>query len=470
MWTFSAQFVLLLIQIATISTLARILTPEDYGLVGLLSAVIAVLGLFREMGLAMAIVQRPNVEQGELTRIFWVTLLLGLSLLLLTALCGLGAAWAFDEPRLRSIAPWFGLCFLLNSLESVPGALLRRNLRFKTLSIRNVIGGLLGFLVALAVAMAGYGYKALVVQAVAVAALQLLFTWSAVRWKPTGPLAPWKAIRPYLGFGAAFTGSNIASYLTQNIDSLLIGKIFGYQELGYYSRAKSLMIQPMNQFMAPISTVLLPVFCRMQNDQGKFRKAIATLSLPFLILPSALATWMLVGSEELVGILLGSKWDSTVPIFRGLSASIMYIPFGGMLYLILVSSGRTRLLLHWTWTGALVIIGGYSVGAYFGSFWVAVSFSATGIVLRVPLALYFCGKTGLIDRRQLALTYLVALSIFAALTAVGFYARIIACGLTSNPFFILAIIALPAGAFLAFAFALHPLGRQSFSAIKQAIA
>jgi O-antigen/teichoic acid export membrane protein len=460
-WTVGAQIAHFVLQIASLSVLARLLTPEDFGLIGMLAAVIAVLGLFREMGLSTAIVQRSSIVYGELSRLFWLSVYLGISLGILTALAGFGAAWLMDEPRLIPIAPWFGACFLLGSLETVPGGLLRRHLKFRSIAVRDVSVRLIGFIAAVVAAIAGLGYWALVIQSVISAILQLILTWNAAEWWPKERASSWGAIRPYIGFGAAFTGSNLASYFTQNLDSLLIGKMLGAGPLGFYSRARMLMIQPVNQFMGPIGTVLLPILCKIKDDIPKTRKTIALLAIPFLTLPSIMAAWLMAGAPEVVRIFLGPDWGATTEILRWLACSIIYLPFGSLLYLVLVSSGRTNLLIHWTWTGALTAIAGYIIGVKFGVVWVAVAFSLTGIAFRVPIALYFCNKTGLINLQRLAASYIVALVIAGCLFGTLYYARIQLLAWTSNDCLVLLGLAVPCAVFLAIALALHPVAKTS---------
>lgn len=458
-WTVGAQGGHFVIQIASISVLARLLAPEDFGLIGMLAAVISLLGLFREMGLSTAIVQRSSIASGELTRIFWLSVYLGIVLFILTAASGFGAAWLMEEPRLIAIAPWFGACFLLGSLETVPAGILRRNLRFRSIAVRDVTVRLIGLFAAVTAALAGFGYWSLVVQAVASALLQLVFTWTAAAWWPREPGSPWKTMRPYAGFGAAFTGSNLASYLTQNLDSLLIGKIWGAVPLGYYSRARMLMIQPVNQFVGPVATVLLPVFCRIKDDSTKMRKTIAALSIPFLVLPCLLTPWLIVGAPEVVRILLGLEWEGTTNILRWLAGSIIYLPIGTLLYLVLVSSGRTTLLMHWTWTGALAVTVGYIIGVRFGVVWVAAAFTLTGILVRVPIAVFVCNKTGLIDAKRLMASYGCVLVSGIGLCVLLNFCRNMLKSADCGDLTTLAVLSLPAAIILLLAIGTHPLRR-----------
>jgi PST family polysaccharide transporter len=380
---------------------------------------------------------------------------------------GFALSKMMNDPRITWIAPWFGLSFALASFETVPQSLLRRRMMFRQIAAREVASALLGTSSSILAAYLGAGYWALLVGMVITAFTDAITSWIAARWTPSTASAPWRDVLSFLRFGGAFTGSNLAAYFSQNLDSLLIGRIWGYEQLGYYTRARALMIQPMNQFMTPIGTVLLPIFCRIQSDKARFQKIISDLSLPFLFLPSILATWMMVGAPEIVYILLGNDWASNTAIFIWLAASVIYMPFGSLLYLILVASGQSKLLLHWTWTGGLVIIGGYAISVYYGTFWVAASFTLTGLFIRVPIALQFCHKTGLIATKRIAVTYVSVLGFACCLYFLLSLSKHLLVSWTTNPFMILAGTSIPAMLLLTVALVAHPLGKSLYITLKQ---
>jgi PST family polysaccharide transporter len=458
-WTLSSQCLRFVCQIGSIIILARILTPQDFGLVGILMSALAIVGLFRHIGLSAAIVQAETVTESQLRRLFEITLILGFLLFVIASLFGLVISIVMNDPRIAWIAPCFGVCFAFASSETIPQSLLRRRMMFRQIAAREMASAVLGTSTSITTAYFGAGYWALVYGMMVTAFTDAISSWIAARWKPSSTPAPWRDVLSFLRFGGAFTGSNLAAYFSQNLDSLLIGRIWGYEHLGYYSRARALMIQPMNQFMEPIATVLLPLFCRIQTDRTRFKTIIASLALPFLFLPAMLSTWMIIGAPEIVHILLGDAWQNTTVIFRWLAASVIYMPFGSLLYLILVASGRSKLLLHWTWTSSLVVMSGYALSVYHGTLWVAISFTLTGLLIRIPVALHFCHKSGLIATRRLAATYIFALAFAGLLLLFLYYSKLFLNKFTTNPFMVLGGTAFPIAFLLLVVITIHPSGK-----------
>jgi O-antigen/teichoic acid export membrane protein len=466
-WSLSSQGLRLVCQIGSIIILARLLTPQEFGLVGILMSTLGVVGLFRHIGLSTAIIQAETVTEPQLRRLLEITLILGFILLIVTCIVGLALARIMNDPRIIWIAPWYGLTFALSSFEAVPQSLLRRRMMFRQIALREVASTLLGTTSSILAAYLGAGYWSLIVGMLITAFTDAITSWITARWKPSSVSAPWRDVLSFLRFGGAFTGSSLAAYFSQNLDSLLIGRILGYEQLGYYSRARSLMIQPMNQFLGPITTILLPIFCRVQTEEARFRKIIVTLSVPFLTLPCILATWIMVGASEIVTILLGTKWLSVTPILIWLAASIIYLPFGALLHLVLLASGKGRLLIHWAWSSALIVICGYAATVSYGTTWVAASFTLTGIILRIPLALYISGRTGLMDTWGLARLYLGSLAFAGLLLALLYSSKRIAVSWSSNEFVILATISVTAGVLTGLALLIHPVGRSVLSKMRK---
>lgn len=404
-WTIGGQIVVVALGILSILVLARLLEPEDFGLIGLLGSVIAVLGLFREIGLTTAIVQKANIRESELTRILMLTVVLGFVVGGLATAAGYGVSYFVDEPRIKEIAPWFGLCFLLNSLETVPLGLMRRALKFRQLVVRDIISKAAGIGICILAAWAEWGYWALVVQALTMASINLGLTWSAAKWRPIAAAAPWREIVSYLKFGASFTSSNVAAYLTQNFDSLLIGKYSGLTALGYYGRARTLMLTPLSQAMGPLGTVLIPVMSRVKDEPARMRVWVDKLSRAFLYFSAPVAAILMAGSSEIIEIFLGDKWMEVVPIFWWLSISVASSPLGSLFYWVLVTSGRGELLFYWTIAGAVITCLAVALAISWGVVAVAASIGLTSLIARSFIAIYFASQTGFFNLRSMVSRY-----------------------------------------------------------------
>lgn len=396
-WTFGAQAFIIVVQLASITILARLLSPSDFGLIGMLAVVTGFLGLFGDCGLITAIVQRPNVNQEDLSRIFRLTAILGLILCILTIIAGFFTSILVKEPRINLIAPWMGLCYFLTALESVPLGILRRNLQFRGIAIRDLSVRTLSFSAALLSALAGHGYWALVIQSVSASSISLVFTMIAAKYLPTAKPSSWHAVKSYLRFGAEFTVSNGASYLTHNLDSFLVGKYWGIETLGIYSRSRALMVAPMNQIMGPVGSVLMPIFCKISNNNEQTLRWLDRICFISLMTAAPLAAFVIVGAEELVQIFLGVGWDSAIPIFKWLAITIFITPFGTFLYIALIASGKTRLLIQWTWLEAIIACSVVAISAPHGAVATAAAYGLSGLVFRVFIGITITSKAGIIS-------------------------------------------------------------------------
>ena len=397
-----SRIVRLIFQFGSIAILARLLSPADFGLVGTVAGAVAIISLFRELGLSLAIVQREKVEDDDLSCIFKFTIFLGLGLLLLSGLLGFLISWIFERRELVYIAPFFGLAVMMSALEVVPLGLMRRHLQFGRIAIREIISTAVGTVFGLSAAWMGAGYWALVIAPVTMQVANTLFSWLAIKWRPSAVPFQWGLIKPYLKFGGTLTFGELANYLCQNIDVLLIGKIWGLEPLGYYTRARALVANPINQIAAPMGSVLTPVFSRMRDDPDQQRRWIDNIFGAMLVIGGVAGAWLAVCSEDLVSLMLGSGWEDVSLLMFWFAPLLVFKPAGSVLYSFLISSGRLKTLISWTWMGSVITISAIVIASSYGPRAVAMSLSLA-VCLRVFLAIYYCSLTGVICFKKLSL-------------------------------------------------------------------
>lgn len=407
-----AQIVKVLCQFTSVVVLARYLLPEDFGMIGMLASVLAVLTIVRELGIALAIVQRKEISQSHLVTLFQVSVVLGVVLAALVFLFGVGLSYFVGEPRLIAIAPFYSLNFLIISAGCVPLALLRRNMRFSSIAVRDASASILAISVAVIMAVMGAGYWALVVMPIVNSFTGTVLSWIATKWKPVGSRATWKEVSPYLKFGGAFTVSEIANFFSQSTDRILIGKIWGFESLGYYSRANALMLAPMNQVMSPVGSVMIPILSRLREDKDRYMAWILSLFKVFGFWMAILSAFLAGSSKELIHILLGPGWEEVVSIFRWLTIAVFFKPFSSIVYWLFVTSGNLGILFKWTLINTLLIVGFVIVGVTFGPTWVAALYALSGLGFRVPIAIFLAGKTGLVKWTVILKSYLYMTILF----------------------------------------------------------
>lgn len=411
-YTFGAQGARFVCQLLSIIVLARFVAPEDFGLIGMLASFLGVLQLFRDLGLSVAIVQIAEISERQLNALFRFSLLVGVAMFGLVYAAACALAWFVDDERLIGVAPFYALMFSANAFGSVPLGLLRRRLQFGRIAVRDALSAAVSVVVGIVVAVRGGGYWALVAMALTAAVLNLVLTWTAAGWKPGGKAASLAESLHLLKFGGTFTLGEIASYLSQNLDKLLIGKIWGFQALGFYTRAYALMLQPMNQFLSPLGSVLIPVLSRLNEDREAYERWVVSLFGYFLFCAAPLSAFLLVGADELVPLLLGDGWERTADILFWLVISFFGKPVSSLLYWVFVSTGNVRQMVRWTVANLVLSVTAVSIGVIWGPVVVAAAFSVTGCLIRTPLAIYFAARTERVSFAALLKHYLLGLAWF----------------------------------------------------------
>ncbi|MGB9196014.1 MAG: lipopolysaccharide biosynthesis protein, partial [Terriglobales bacterium] len=264
-WTLTsqgAQFV-----VASVSTivLARLLTPADFGIVAMVTAVTSLGQAFADLGLSEATIQQAEITHEQVSTLFWVNVAIGLGLTLVTMVLAPVLAWFYREPRLFDIALVMSLTFLIGGLRVQHTALLKRQMRFLALAIRDVISIVVGVPVAIILALRGAGYWAIIAMPLATNVTQMVLSWLMVRWLPSLPRRGTK-VSSMISFGGNVAASYFVTNIVRSADSVLVGWYWGANPLGLYSRAYNLLMLPVRQLNGPAGSVSVPVFSRLQGD------------------------------------------------------------------------------------------------------------------------------------------------------------------------------------------------------------
>ena len=408
-----AQLVKLLIQFGSVIILARMLEPEDFGLMAALSPLFAFVAMFQDLGLREALYQRDEVSDVFVDQVFYSTLWLGGLCALAVASASPLVAWFYDEPRLFAVTMVSSLSVLLSSWSSVPTALLNRGLQFGTLAVMDIAASLLGFSATLIGALAGAGYWALVFNPLVSTLVVLGISWTRAGFRP-GP-RPEKLIdRSALTFGANLTGFNFLNFFSRNIDNVLIGHRYGSIQLGYYDRAYKLLLFPLQTVNAPLQRVMVPLLSRMQHEPERFRRAFLRTTGQLGLLTVSGTAAVVPVSAELVALLFGERWLPVAPIFAWLGLAGLVQPINSAVGWIFIARGRTDVLLRWSAYSSLTTVASFVVGLKWGTVGLAAAYAVSGYVLRVPLYYFVVARVGPITKRDLAAIQLPMLVAAAA--------------------------------------------------------
>jgi len=391
--TVSAQAAKFILNFASAAVLARLLGPKEFGLVGMVLGVTNLVGIFKELGLSTATVQREKITQQQVSNLFWINV--GISGLVALLSVGLAPfiAWFYRDHRVTGIMFALSLTFLLTGSTVQHQALLIRQMRFRALAIIDVSSIIFGIGTACCLAYFGFAYWALVAQQLVYAASVLVLTWWTSKWRPSIPKGN-SGVRPMLSFGAHLTIADFVGRLSASTDNILLGRFYGAEPLGLYTRANVLLARPLEQVLTPINSVLIPVLSRLQSDPERYRRTMlrAYDMLALIVLP--FAGLCLALSKPLVLVILGPKWTGAIPLFSAFALVAVSSPLSAVGSWMFESQGRGADQLRNHTAAGAVTVASYLVGLHWGPLGIVLSLAFASLFIRMPIVYYIVGRRG----------------------------------------------------------------------------
>lgn len=378
----------------TLSTmiLARILLPSDFGLIAMVAAFAGFVGLFRDMGFSMAIIQKAEVNHDQVSILFWLNIVLCLIIsLLFVASAPLIVAF-YHEPELFYIIIAYSISIFISSLSVQHNAILSRKMEFYKIALANVFSSILAVVVAVTMAYFSFGYWALVMLTLAQSLFSTLLLWYYCPWVP-GLLFWQKGIKSFLHFGAGISGFNIISYFSRNMDNVIIGKFLGTGILGFYSKAYQLMMLPLTKLRDPLVMVGTPALSSLLEDPDRYKRYYHRLVFIICFFSFPLTIFLAIFAKELILVVLGPHWTESVLIFQLLSLSALIDPIVGTTGVILISTGQAGRYLKVGLVSSVVVVTSFFVGIHWGVNGVALAYAVANYTLFIPVLLYCFHKT-----------------------------------------------------------------------------
>ena len=406
--TVGAQAAKFVLNLTAAAVLARLLTPREFGLVGMVLGITSLVGLFKELGLSTATVQRDTITQQQVSNLFWINV--SVSGFLTVISFGLAPLIArfYHDPRVTGIMMVLSLTFVLTGSAVQHQALLTRQMRFRALAMIEVTSMLVGFMTACCLAQLGFSYWALVAQQLVSATASFVLMWYTSGWRPSMPQRG-SGVGPMLSFGVHLTIADFIGLLLANSDSILIGRVFGAEPLGLYTRATVLVARPLQQISMPINAVLIPVLSRLQSNSERYRRTFMrtydTLALIFF----SFAGLCLALARPLVLVILGPKWSGVIPLFSAFAIVAISMPLADVAIWLFQSQGRGREQLYNHTLVGVLILASYVIGLHWGPLGVVVSVAIASMVIRLPIAFYFAGRRGPVTTGDLWLAFFLHL-------------------------------------------------------------
>jgi len=308
-WSYLGSVVLVVANLAYTASISRLLGPVAFGLMALANLVVLFAQYFARMGIASALIQKPRLERDEIRAASTAGWAFGAGCFGLVWLLAPLVSALFHQPALTPVLRVLGISFLFEGWSMTGQGLLRRELRFRELTMITVGTYMLGFLVVgVAMAALGAGVWSLVVGSLVSTASQAVWQYALLR-HPLRPPARWEPYRAVCGYGARLSGAHLLDYGGSNLDTVTVGRVATTAVLGEYSRAYYLVFQPLRNYLAQaLTNVLLSSLSRIQRDTERLRRAyLSILSLGGLLL-FPLCAGMAVAARELVAVVLGPQW------------------------------------------------------------------------------------------------------------------------------------------------------------------
>lgn len=421
--TFGGQLISFLIQMASVAILARLITPESFGIYTMAFAVVGISRVLGDAGLSLAAIQSQNITPQQRTNLFWTNALIGAVLASTFILLAPLIANFYGLNDLVPVVQLLACTFLLHALSAQFRAEVSSKFRFTWLAAVDVLAMSISLLVAILMALDGYSYWALVAQQISIALVTLIGLAIVAKWLPGLPKRG-ASMRELYRFGANTLGVQTLTYVTSNIDSILIGRVWGAGPLGLYDRAYQLFRLPLLQIAAPMTKVAMPVLSKLQNDpryDSYVHRAQLVLGYTF-----GGALWTLAATADpLVDILLGDGWSAAKPIFVILAIGGVFQAMGFVYYWVFLSRALTGVQLRWTIIGRSLMIALICVGVTWGPLGVAVAV-AVGQAANWTLQTVFPMRVTGVRRAPLIKIACRPMAIFSVATALSLYLSVTA--------------------------------------------
>lgn len=380
--------------VTTIATVlvTRQLTADDFGLYGMVIVLTGFAGLFIDLGLTRAVVQKPVITQEQVSTLFWINLVVATTMAVMVAVATPLVIAFYDEPRLKWINIAMASLFIVSALARQHAALLERRMEFAKINLARALAALVGSMSSVLVAYMGGGYWALVALPMGSTITQTIVLWSVCPWAP-GLARRHTGVRKMLAFGGHITGFQILSYFSSNADNAMLGFAWGTGPLGLYTRAYSLMMLPATKLNAPLNGVIVPALSRMVDHPHRYRSAFRrTVGLTAAVATPAIAVVITV-SPQLIPLLFGDEWRAMVPIFIALSGAALHTATRSAGHWVCVSLGNPDRMLRWGLLSSPVTIIAIAIGLQWGAMGVAIAVSVWQLAEKLPAFVYMTRDT-----------------------------------------------------------------------------
>lgn len=416
---FSTQGIQFLIMIV----MARLLTPEDYGLIGMVAIFLAVSQSLIDSGFSQALIRKQNRTEADNSTVFYFNIIISSLLYIILYISAPFVADFYNQPELTKVMRIICLGVIINSLAVVQRALLTIKIDFKTQAKSSLIAAIFSGCIGIFIAYNGLGVWALVIQQLLNLTTNTLLLWFFSRWRPKA-IFSWNSFRELFAFGSKLLISGLIDTLYKNIYPIVIGKLFNASSLGHYTRAHQFSEFPSSNVTGIIQRVTYPVLCGIQDDTmrlkeiyRKFLKLSAFVIFPLMIGLAAIA-------KPFVNIMLGTQWEFCGQLLQIICFSMMWYPIHAINLNLLQVKGRSDLFLRLEIIKKILGISVLCITAPWGLIYMCYGQIFNSLVALI-INTYYTGKliqVGYLKQmRDLVPTIILSLTMFATICIANTY-------------------------------------------------
>jgi len=379
-WKLASQVVVQVARVAFALVLARLLTPEEFGLAAMALVIAGFVIAFSDLGLGAALVQRRQIDEQDRSTVFWTGVGVGVLLTLAGVVLAGPISVFYGEPAVHGLMAVLSLSFLVTALGATQRAVLTREMDFRRLELCAIAGVVVGGIVSVAGASVGWGPWALVAQQLTTTVISTAVLWLVSSWRPRWTFSL-PSIRGLGGYGASVLGTRIVYRAQESALPLVIGRFLGAAALGIFTIAYTIILVPLTRLAIPIGEVLFPAFSRMQDE----RERASELWIRALAVLAAICAPAMVGlavvAPDFVEVLLGNQWSDAVPVVQILAwvglIQALQAWNGG----ILMGLGQASTLFRATLAFLAVYVAAFLAGVEWGIIGVAVTYAIAATIL-----------------------------------------------------------------------------------------
>ncbi|MDZ7725232.1 MAG: lipopolysaccharide biosynthesis protein [candidate division KSB1 bacterium] len=379
LWTGMAKMTMQLMLIAVQLVLARLLSKADFGIVGMAGLVTVAIGMVNDKGLGTSVIQKKTIRDSELSTMFWISLVFGLLLYLVSFAASFPLSIFFRNDTVQPVISVIALGFVIGGFGIVPKSILTREMAFKRLAIIEIISVSLSGIIAVTLAFLGWGVWSLVANVLLRDSFMVIALWFACPWRPRLHYSH-SEFKSFFQFSANVLSNDVMIYLVMNADITIVGRILGETALGLYTWALYMVKLPVQRISGIVAKVVFPAFSKVQDGIQTFQRGylramtyISLITFPILIILGVYA-------QEFILVFVTDKWINVVVPLQILIPMAMLKSVGTIKGSVLMAVGRPDIELKWNCFYLLPLAGCVWLGTRWGIIGVAAAFTALYVV------------------------------------------------------------------------------------------